>query len=73
MSRKFYHKLLWREWDLIPVARRGQQKSDQEIGSGDVDFSDQASPAGFSGKFGQTAPERPDLALIYVAMSASQE
>jgi hypothetical protein len=57
MSRKFQHNPLWRERDLIPVARRRWQKSIQEICNGDADFSNQAIPAGFSGKFGQTAPE----------------
>jgi hypothetical protein len=55
-------------YDLSPVAQRGQQKSAQEIDRSDADFSDQASPAGFSVKFGQTAPERPGSAWFYVAM-----
>jgi hypothetical protein len=58
-------------WDMIPVARKEQRESPQEICSGDVDFSDQASSEGFSGKFEQTSPERPDSTWFYVAIYAS--
>jgi hypothetical protein len=58
-------------WDLIPVARRGWQKSIQEICNGDADFSNQAIPAGV---FGEIRTERTEAAgislvsFVYVAM-----
>jgi len=42
--------------------------SQQKVCRGVVDFGDEASPAVFSGKFGQTLPERPNSTSCNVVM-----